>query len=189
MINLGFALCGSFCTFSEAIALMEKLKDSYNIIPVMSENAFDTSTRFGEAKDIQEKIEKICGKKIIHTIKGAEPLGPKNMVDIMLVAPCTGNTVGKIASAITDTSVTMAVKSCLRIGLPVVLCIATNDGLAGSFMNIGKLMNTKNVFISPLGQDDPNKKPNSLVCDFKYVPKTLELALDKKQIQPVLITK
>ncbi|MFI3324795.1 MAG: dipicolinate synthase subunit B [Clostridia bacterium] len=186
MINLGFTLCGSFCTFSKAIDLMKKLSDEYNIHPIMSENAFYTSTRFGKAEEINAKIEKICEKKIIHSISTAEPLGPKNIVDAMVVAPCTGNTLGKISLGITDTAATMAVKSCLRIGIPVVLCIATNDGLAASFANIGKIMNTKNIFIVPLEQDDPILKPNSLVSDFSKLPETLKLALDKIQIQPLI---
>ncbi len=186
MKNLGYALCGSFCTFSNAFKLMQKLKDDYNIFPIMSENAYNTDTRFGKSDDIHEKIEKICGKEIIHTISGAEPLGPKKMVDALIVAPCTGNTLNKISLGITDTSVTMAVKSCLRIGVPVVLCIATNDGLSASFSGIGKLMNTKNIFFVPFSQDDPLNKPTSLVADFDKVPQALNQALDKIQLQPII---
>lgn len=185
-MNLGFAICGSFCTFSKAIAMIEDLKKDYNIYPIMSENAYNTSTRFGQKEEIHEKIEKITGKEIIHTIVQAEPLGPKKIVDAIVVAPCTGNTLGKIALGITDTAATMAVKSCLRIGMPVILCIATNDGLAASFTNIGKLMNTKNIFIVPLAQDDPVLKPNSLVSDFSKLPETLKMAMKKEQIQPLI---
>lgn len=186
MIKLGFALCGSFCTFAQAIEKMEELSASYDIVPIMSETAYKTSTRFGEAEKIHEQIRKITGKEIIHTIVDAEPIGPKKLVDILLVAPCTGNTVGKIAGGITDTSVTMAVKSSLRIGTPVVLCVASNDSLGASAKNLGSLFNTKNIFFVPLKQDDPVKKPYSLVADFAKVEETLNLAREKQQIQPIL---
>ena len=180
-------MCGSFCTFSKAIAQMKILKDAgFDILPVMSQNAYTTDTRFGKASDIIKSIEEIAGNKIIHTISAAEPIGPKEMCDVLLVAPCTGNTLGKLSAGITDTPVTMAVKSHLRINRPVVLTVATNDGLAASAQNIGKLMNTKNIFFTPFSQDDPEKKPNSLVAHFDLIPETIAKALTKIQLQPVL---
>lgn len=185
MTKLGFALCGSFCTFAQALDKMEELSARYEIIPIMSETAYHTTTRFGTTEEIHSRIEKITGKKIIHNIVGAEPIGPKNMVDILLVAPCTGNTVGKITGGITDTAVTMAVKSSLRIGIPVVLSVASNDALGASGRNIGRLINTKNIFFVPLRQDDPVKKPYSLVADFSQIQSTLDHAERKLQIQPI----
>ncbi len=185
MLKLGFSLCASFCSFETILAQMEALSKIYDIVPIMSENAYETSTRFGKACDIRKKIEDITGKNIISSIVTAEPLGPKRMVDVMLIAPCTGNTVGKLANGITDTTVTMAAKSCLRIGIPTVLCVATNDGLAASAQNIGRLINTKNIFFVPMRQDDPIKKPSSLVADFTKISETLEMAIKKEQIEPV----
>ncbi len=185
MLRLGFAICASFCSFETVFKEMQALSEIYDIVPIMSENAYNTDTRFGKAYDIRQKIKDITGKEIINSIATAEPLGPKNMVDMMLIAPCTGNTLGKLANGITDTAVTMAAKSCLRIGLPTVLCVATNDGLAASAQNIGRLINTKNIFFVPIRQDDPIKKPNSLVADFSKITQTLEKAVNKEQIQPV----
>lgn len=157
-LTLGFALCGSFCTFEKAFEQMRRTAAAgYQLLPIMSNNAYETDTRFGRAADFIWEAEDICGRKVVHTIPGAEPLGPKRMIDALVIAPCTGNTLAKLANGITDTPVTMAAKSCLRIGLPVVLCIATNDALAASAQNIGRLMNTKNVYFVPLRQDDPEQ--------------------------------
>ena len=187
-IEIGFALCGSFCNFEKAIAQMKKLADlSYKIIPIMSFNASKIDTRFGEAEDFKKQIEDICGEKIINTIEAAEPIGPKNMADIILIAPCTGNTLGKLSNAITDTPVTMAAKSQLRVHKPVLIALATNDGLGASGQNIGKMLNTKNVYFVPMSQDDPINKPNSIVSDFNLIDLTLELALKGQQKQPVFI--
>lgn len=186
--TVGFAMCGSFCTFSKAIEQMKVLKEAgFNILPIMSFNAYTTDTRFGKALDIIERVEEIAENKIIHTISAAEPIGPKELCDVLLVAPCTGNTLGKLSAGITDTPVTMAVKSHLRINRPVVLTIATNDGLGASAQNIGKLMNTKNIFFTPFSQDDPIKKPNSLVAHFELIPEVIEKALIKTQLQPVIM--
>ena len=184
--TIGFAMCGSFCTFSKVIVQMQALKDTgYKLVPIMSENAYNTDTRFGKAKEFAQQIEEICENKIIHTIKDVEPIGPKKMCDLLLVAPCTGNTLGKLANGITDTTVTMAVKSHLRVQRPVLLSVATNDGLGASAQNIGKLLNTKNIYFVPLRQDDHIKKPNSLVSLFEYIPQCIEKALKKEQYQPV----
>ena len=187
MKTIGYALCGSFCTFDSALAQMETLAKTYEILPLMSQNAYATDTRFGPAQGWIDRVEKITGRQVIHTLVGAEPIGPKGMVDLLAVAPCTGNTLSKIASGITDTSVTMAVKSSLRIGIPVVLCCATNDAMAASGPNLLRLLNTKNVYVSPLRQDDPVKKPVSLVADFSLLPATIEQALQGKQLQPVFL--
>lgn len=187
-VRVGFAMCGSFCTFSKALEQMEKLLSlGYEVIPIMSFNACTIDTRFGKAQDICQKTEALCGRKIICTIKDSEPIGPQKMTDIMLVAPCTGNTAAKLANAVTDTPVTMAVKSHLRQSKPVVICIASNDALGASAQNIGKLMNTRHYYFVPFGQDNPLHKPNSLVADFSLIPQTIETALAEKQIQPVLL--
>lgn len=184
--TLGFALCGSFCTFEKAFEQMRRTAAAgYQLLPIMSNNAYETDTRFGRAADFIWEAEDICGRKVVHTIPGAEPLGPKRMIDALVIAPCTGNTLAKLANGITDTPVTMAAKSCLRIGLPVVLCIATNDALAASAQNIGRLMNTKNVYFVPLRQDDPEQKPNSAVADFEQLIPAVEAALKGRQLQPV----
>lgn len=185
MNTVGFAMCGSFCTMVRAMEQMEKLSGSYRILPVMSQNVFETDTRFGRAEDFITRAEQISGQRVLHTIVEAEPIGPKGLADVMVVCPCTGNTLSKIAGGITDTSVTMAVKSSLRIGIPVVLCVASNDSLGASGPNIARLMNTKNVFFVPMSQDDPVKKPFSLVADFSLLPECVEAALEKRQVQPV----
>ncbi|GAA6396353.1 dipicolinate synthase subunit B [Solibaculum mannosilyticum] len=186
-VTVGFAMCGSFCTFSKAIPQMEKLLElGHKVVPIMSQIAYSTDTRFGKAEDFRQHIEELCGRSIIHTIDGAEPIGPKKMLDILVIVPCTGNTMGKLALGITDSPVTMASKSHLRNGSPLVICPATNDGLSASAPNIGKLMNTKNIYFVPMEQDDPQKKPTSLVAKFDMLIPTMEEALLGKQIQPVL---
>lgn len=188
--TLGYCLCGSFCTFSKTIPQMKELVlRGYKVLPIMSETAYTTDTRFGKAEEFISEIESITGNKVIHTISGAEPIGPQKMCDLLIVAPCTGNTLAKLANGITDTPVAMAVKSHLRIKRPVLLCIATNDGLGASAQNIGKLLNTKNVFFVPFGQDDPENKPNSLVADFTAVPKSVRFAMDSLQVQPIFTGK
>lgn len=185
---IGYAMCGSFCTFSKAISEMKNLaKNGYDILPIMSHTAYTTDTRFGRAKDIIDEIEDITGKKIISTITEAEPIGPKKMCDLLLIAPCTGNTLGKLSLGITDTPVTMAAKSHLRVQRPVLLSIATNDALGASAQNIGRLLNTRNIYFVPMSQDDPVKKPNSLVSHFDMIKSCVELALSHKQCQPVFM--
>ena len=185
--TVGFAITGSFCTFQKVIKELEKLAGTgVNIMPIMSETAYSTDTRFGTAKEHTDKIEAICGQNIVHTIAGAEPIGPKNLLDALIIAPCTGNTLAKLAGGITDTSVTMAAKATLRNGKPVILAVSTNDGLGGSAKNIGTLLNTQNIFFVPYGQDDPVLKNNSLVADMSKIEDTLRLALTGKQIQPVV---
>ena len=186
-LTFGFAMCGSFCTFSKAIEQMNGIAEKgYNLLPVMSYNAYQTDTRFGKADDFIWEVEDICNHKILKNIVDTEPIGPKKLVDLMIVAPCTGNTLAKLANGITDTPVTMAVKSSLRIGTPIVLALATNDALAASAQNIGKLLNNKHIFFVPMKQDDPEKKPTSVVADFDLLLPTCLAALEGKQIQPIL---
>ena len=186
-VKIGFAVTGSFCTFEKAFAEAEKLrKAGAELIPVMSYNASSIDSRFGEAVNNIKKLENLCGRKVINTIDGAEPIGPKKMTDIIVVCPCTGNTCAKLAMSITDTPVTMAVKSHIRNGKPVVIALASNDSLAGSMKNIGHLMNMKNYYFVPVYQDDYHKKPTSAVCDFSRLEETIINALNQKQIQPIL---
>lgn len=187
MKTLGFAMTGSFCTFEKALAQMEALGGAYRLLPIMSQTAYETDTRFGRAADWVARVRALTGRHPLHTIVEAEPIGPKGLVDAMAVCPCTGNTLSKIAAGITDTPVTMAVKSSLRIGIPVVLCCATNDAMAASGPNLLRLLNTKNVYLVPLRQDDPVKKPVSLVADFSLLPQTVALALQGRQLQPVFL--
>ncbi len=185
-LKIGFGICGSFCTHSHAIKIMEALAEKNDIYPVISEISKTTSTRFGTNESFIEKIADICGKAPIDTIKDAEPLGPKTQLDCMLICPCTGNTLAKLAHGITDTAVTMATKAVLRCGHKTVIALASNDALGANLENIGRLYNRKNIFFVPLSQDDCVNKPYSLVCDFSLIEKTLSLALQGEQIQPFL---
>lgn len=187
-LKLGVALCGSFCTFKKAVTMIEDLVAlGIDVYPIMSFNAYSISTRFGAAEEFNAQIEAITGRPIIHTILDAEPLGPKNMIDAILVAPCTGNTLAKIAHAIVDTPAVLAAKSLMRNGKPVILGISTNDGLGINLTNIGQLMTNQNVFFVPFGQDDPINKPYSLIADWSQVPATIEGALNRKQTQPIVL--
>ena len=186
--KIGVIMTGSFCTFSKVIEQIKELvKRGADVLPIMSYNSYELDTKFGEAKEIIKKVEDITGKKIIHTIQGAEPIGPKQLTDVMLIAPCSGNTIAKLANGIIDTPATMAAKSPLRNNNPVVIAISTNDGLAGSAENIGKLLNRNNYYVVPFRQDNPITKPRSLVFDSTYIVRTIEDALDGKQIQPILL--
>ena len=183
-------MCGSFCTLKNSVNQLNELKQNgYNITPVMSEIVFSSDTRFYKCSDLKKDVEQICGNKIISTVVEAEPIGPKKLFDILVVCPCTGNTLAKIANGITDTSVTMAVKAHLRNKKPVVLAIATNDALGASAKNLGLLLNTKNIYFVPFGQDDPVGKNNSLISDFSLLDETIKLALGGEQIQPIIIKK
>jgi len=186
-LKIGYAICGSFCTFSKSITVLEKLAaDGAQITPIMSLTAYSTDTRFGRADDFCSRIKKASGHDIIHAIETAEPIGPKKLLDVLVIAPCTGNTLAKLALGVTDTPVTMAAKAHLRNGRPLILAVATNDGLAASAKNIGQLMNTRNVYFVPFGQDDCVGKPGSLIAHFEQIPQTIEAALEGKQIQPLL---
>ena len=185
---IGFAYTGSFCTIAQSMAIMKKLINrGVEILPIMSENAFNTNTRFGQAEDIRNMISNLCQKEIIHTIVDAEPLGPKIKLDALIIAPCTGNTLSKIANGITDTPVCMAAKAHLRNNSPLVIALATNDALSGNLKNIATLMLRKNVYFTPMIQDDPNNKPHSLVADFDKIEETLSQALKGQQITKIFI--
>ena len=186
-MNIGFAMCGSFCTFSKVFPIMELLSRDYPITPVFSDAVYSTDTRFGSARDHAELAEEICGIAPIHTIAQAEPIGPKKLFDILVIAPCTGNTLAKLAHGIADGPVTMAAKSHLRNGRPVLLAVSTNDALGTAAENIGKLMARKHYYFVPFRQDDPVSKPCSMVADFSRIPQALEAALEGRQIQPVIL--
>lgn len=186
--NIGFAMTGSYCTFARVMEELRNLKKTgANIQPIMSENVYSTDTRFGKAEDFIWEVEDITEKKIIKNIKEAEPIGPKKLLDLLIVTPCTGNTLAKLANGITDTSVTLAVKAHLRNQRPVLLGVSTNDGLGNAAKNIGTLLNVKNMYFIPFNQDDFENKPNSLVADFSKLIPSAEAALDNKQLQPVLL--
>ena len=186
--RVGFALTGSFCTLDNALRAMEETAASYpNILPILSETTAATDTRFGRAHDLMREMERICGRRVIDTIAKAEPIGPGKLLDVLVICPCTGNTLGKLAAGIADTPVTMAAKSHLRNGWPVVIAVSTNDGLASSAKAIGALLDKKNVYFVPLRQDDPAGKPTSLVADFSLVPDAVSAALEGRQLQPVLL--
>ncbi len=184
---IGFALCGSFCNMRRCVDIMREFAEKgEEILPIMSETTYSTDTRFGKAKDFIEEIEGICGRNIIHTIEQAEPIGPKIKLDALLICPCTGNTASKMAHGICDTAVTMAAKAHLRNERPLVIALATNDALSLCAPNIGTLLQRKNVYFVPLSQDDAEKKPRSMVCDFSRAFDTVKLAIDGKQIQGII---
>lgn len=188
MKTVGFALCGSFCTFERVFEEIENLcQKGYNVIPIMSENSYKLDTRFGCAQYWKEKLHSITGKEIIHTITGAEPIGPKKLLDALIIAPCTGNTLAKLSSGITDTPVTLAAKAHLRNMRPLIIAPSTNDALSTAAKNIGNLLNCKNIYFVPFRQDDSNKKPCSMVAEFSLIEETLEDALNGIQTQPVVI--
>lgn len=186
-MNVGFALCGSFCTYSKVFPVMELLSRNYQLTPIFSEASYTIDSRFGTAEEHIELARKICGREPLHTIAQVEPIGPKKLLDVLVIAPCTGNTLAKLANSIADTPVTMAAKSHLRNGRPVLVAVSTNDGLAGAAENIGKLLGKKNYYFVPFGQDDAFKKPTSLVADFSKLPQALEEVLEGRQFQPILV--
>lgn len=186
-IRLGFAMCGSFCTFKLVLEELERLAKDYDITPIMSQGAAFTDTRFGKAEDFRRRVAEICGREPITTIADAEPIGPRALLDVLVIEPCTGNTLGKLANGITDTPVTMAAKAHLRNGRPLVLAVSTNDALGASARNIGTLMNAKNIFFVPMRQDSPRGKPASLVADFSENAAAIKSALEGRQTQPLLL--
>ena len=186
-MNIGFAMCGSFCTFSRVFPIMEALCKKHTVTPIFSDAVFHTDTRFGKAEDHVQLAEVFCSTPVIHTISEAEPIGPKKLFDILLIAPCTGNTLAKLAHGIADTAVTMAAKSHLRNGRPVLIAVSTNDALGAAAENIGKLMARKNYYFVPFRQDDAENKPTSMVADCTRIPETLAAALEGRQLQPILL--
>ncbi len=187
-LKLGFAFTGSFCTLRVVTDALYKVKEKgFDIFPIMSETVYKTDTRFGKCKDYIDEIETICGRKIIASVTAAEPIGPKKLIDALLIAPCTGNTLGKIAQGIYDGCVPLAAKATLRNNCPVIIAPSTNDGLSSSAKNIGLLLNSKNIYFVPFGQDDPIGKNNSLVAKWDYLVPAIESALCGKQFQPILM--
>lgn len=187
-IRLGFALCGSFCTYDAALRELEQLRARFfDITPILSEHGATTDSRFGAGAEFVRRAEAICGRPAITTIAGAEPIGPKKLLDVLLILPCTGNTIAKLAGGVTDSAVTMAAKAHLRNERPVVLAVSTNDGLAGSAQNIGQLLARRNYYFVPFRQDDPAGKPRSLVADFSLAGDAVEAAFSGRQLQPILL--
>ena len=185
-LRIGLALTGSYCTYDKALAALETLARRYDVTALMSENAYATDTRFGDAAGFVRRLEALTGRPVLHTVAETEPVGPNELFDVLAVAPCTGNTAAKLAAGITDTAVTMAVKSQLRSGKPVVLAFGSNDGLGVSARNIGELLNRKNIYFVPMYQDDPVKKPRSLASDYRRLEETILAACEGRQIEPIL---
>lgn len=190
-INVGLGVTGSFCNFGKLDAVVGDMKENGvdKILPIVSFTVISDANRFSTPKDIRKKLNDLTGNDIIDTIAKAEPIGPKGLIDLLVIVPCTGNTLAKLANGITDTPVLMAAKSHLRQNKPIVVALSTNDGLGANAENIGRLLNTKNIYFVPFGQDDEVKKPKSLVCDYSRLIDTMKLAMDRKQIQPILVQK
>lgn len=187
---IGYALCGSFCTLSRSVAMLRELRDAgEDILPIMSEITYTTNTRFGTAADFIWQVEDICGRRVIHTIPDAEPLGPTNPLEALIIAPCTGNTLAKLAGGITDTPVAMAAKAHLRCDRPLLITLASNDAMSANLANIATLLSRKSVYFTPLVQDDPDAKPHSLVASFDYLPAALAAAREGKQLRPLFLHK
>ena len=185
-LRAGVALCGSYCTFKKAVDAFERLCTEYDVTPIMSESAAVTDSRFGKAQEFRARLEKASGREIVDTVVKAEPIGPKKLLDVLIIVPCTGNTIAKMANGITDSAVTMAAKAHLRNGRPVVIAVSTNDALSANAENIGKLLARKNIYFVPFYQDDPQGKPCSLAADLALIEATVEAALEGRQLQPVL---
>ena len=186
--TVGFALCGSYCTHAEALAQLDiLLQKGYDVVPIMSERVWETDTRFGTARTLRQSVEAKCGNEIIHTIKDAEPLGPARPLSALVICPCTGNTLAKLAAGVTDSSVCMAAKAHLRSDRPLLLALASNDAMSANLQNIATLLNRKNVFFVPVRQDDPTSKPHSLVAEFSLVPQALEQALASRQMRKLFL--
>lgn len=183
---IGYCFCGSFCTISRSLKVLRALAAEGNrILPIMNDSVYETDTRFGKAQELVCTVEEICKNKVVHTIADTEPIGPKIALDMLVIAPCTGNTLAKLAAGITDTPVTMAAKAQLRRDRPVVIALATNDALSANLKNIGLLMPRKNIFFVPMGQDDAENKPYSLICDFDQLKQTMVSAFAGRQLNPV----
>lgn len=186
-MTIGFAMCGSFCTYDRVFPVLETLAKTNDIIPIFSPASYSTDSRFGTAQEHIRRVTDICGRDPLYTIAQVEPIGPKKLLDALVIAPCTGNTLAKLAHSIADTSVTMAAKSHLRNGRPILLAVSTNDALGGAAENIGKLLARKHYFFVPFGQDDAQKKPTSMVADFTKIPEALAAAMEGRQLQPILL--
>ncbi len=185
-MTVGFALCGSFCTYSQVFPIMELLAKAHTLVPIFSHSAYTVDSRFGTAREHIERAAAICGQTPLHSIAAVEPIGPRKLLDALIIAPCTGNTLAKLSGSIADGPVTMAAKSHLRNGRPVVVAVSTNDALAGAAENIGRLLARKHYYFVPFGQDDAFNKPTSMVADMSMIPQTLEAAMAGQQLQPIL---
>ncbi len=186
-ITLGFAMCGSFCTYERVLTQLEILAaEGFRLVPILSPVSWETDSRFGMSREFRQRIEAACGREIVHTIADAEPIGPKKLLDALVIAPCTGNTLAKLAAGIADTPVTLACKAHLRNERPVVVAVSTNDGLAANAGSIGELLARRHYYFVPFGQDDPEKKPRSLVAHMDLIPDSARLALEGRQLQPML---
>lgn len=186
-MTIGFALCGSFCTYADIFPVMQTVANKHTVVPIFSHSAWTIDSRFGSAAEHIRRAKEICGCEPLHTIAQVEPIGPKKLLDALVIAPCTGNTLAKLANSIADGPVTMAAKSHLRNGRPIIIAVSTNDALAGAAENIGKLLSRKHHYFVPFGQDNPDQKPTSMVAAFEKIPQALEAALAGKQIQPILL--
>ena len=189
-MKIGYCFTGSFCTFGRSLSVLKGLvADGHDILPIMSENAYYTDTRFQNAQSFSEEVERLCGKKIIHTVVDAEPLGPKIDLDLLIVAPCTGNTLAKVSSGITDTAATMAIKAHLRTDRPTLIALASNDAMSRNLKNVGDMLGRKSVYFVPMLQDDPTGKPHSLVAELEMIPRAVEAAMRGEQLRPIFLTK
>ena len=185
---IGYAICGSFCSFSSSLAALERLVVSgEEVQPIMSERAYATDTRFWLSSEFASRVQSLCGREIIRTVADAEPLGPRLPLEAMIICPCTGNTLAKLANGITDTAVTMAAKAHLRSDRPLLIALATNDGLSQNLSNIGRLLTRRSVYFLPMRQDDPRGKPHSLVADFTRLPEALSALREGRQLRPLFV--
>ena len=188
-MKIGYCFTGSFCTFERSFAVLGKLVEmGHEIVPIMSENAYYTDTRFQKAEEFSAKVESLCGRKIIHTVVDAEPLGPESPLDLLIVAPCTGNTLAKVARGITDTAATMAIKAHLRADRPLLIALASNDALSRNLSTIATMLSHRSVYFVPMLQDSPKGKPHSLVAEFEMIPRAVKLAMSQEQIRPVFLS-
>ena len=187
-MNIGFAVTGSFCTLQKILQIIKELKQKgHNVVPILSPSVLTMDTRFGKAADFRAKLEAETGNVVIDSLIAAEPVGPNNMIDILVIAPCTGNTLSKLSNAITDTAPTMVAKAHMRNNKPLVIAISTNDGLGFNLMNVAKLVAAKNIYFVPFGQDDYVNKPKSLIADYDLIEQTLEKAMQGQQLQPIIL--
>ena len=188
-MKIGYCFTGSFCTFRRSIEVMRGLvRDGHDVVPIMSENAYYTDTRFQNAEQFSSEVESICGKKIIHTVTDAEPLGPRVHLDLLIVAPCTGNTLAKVSAGITDTAATMAIKAHLRTDRPTLIALATNDAMSRNLKNVGDMLGRKSVYFVPMLQDDPVGKPHSLVAELEMIPRAIDALIRGEQLRPIFLT-
>ena len=188
-MKIGYCFTGSFCTFGRSLEVLRRLvADGHDVLPVMSENAYYTDTRFQSAESFSKSVEELCSRKIIHTVPDAEPLGPRVHLDLLIVAPCTGNTLAKVSAGITDTAATMAIKAHLRTDRPTLIALATNDAMSRNLKNVGDMLGRKSVYFVPMLQDDPINKPHSLVAELEMIPMAIEAAMRGEQLRPIFLT-